>query len=150
MFFPIARSPGWAGGSVMSHVSVPSHHVSSHPYLGAFVFPCISSWLQGSSSSFIFTFHAGGRGRASSLPPSEAFVCSCLGEDGISKGLCLHHVGQNYLVTLFPAPAHVADAREAVVLNISSRMCCCPACNRNSLVSNRGNNWCTIWLRYLS
>lgn len=74
--------------------------------------------------------HAGGRGRASSLPPSEAFVCSYLGEDCISRGFCLHHMAQNYLVTLFPTPSpHAANAREAVVLSISIRMGCCPECN---------------------
>lgn len=100
-----------------------------------------ASWLQsgGSSSSLVVTLQAGGRGGASSLLPSEAFLSSDLGEDGVSRGFCLHHLGQNYLMILFPTLACPAHTRGVVRLCISSRTCLCPNQTWDFAINNWGN-----------
>ena len=91
---------------------------------------------------------AGGRGRASSLPPSETLSVLMGGMASPGVSACVAW-GQNYLVTLFPTPAPPTYAREAVRLFPAARIA---TLNKTGILQEAmvGGCWWTICLRFPS
>ena len=124
----------------MSHVSTPSCHLPSHPYLRAFCLPTHHLMFIRQRLQLQLCIHAPCQ-RKRRIQQTAFFRGFCLflfGREQHLQGLLPKSHGPELTCDHVPHPCITCCARDTVKLNVSSRMCCCPEQNQNSLERIRG------------